>query len=384
MSDLAEPVSTDLAPENATTTGGGAPPAAEPASADESHRASLEAVMKDADKVAEKAKPAVADKDDTKADDKAPKDGESIKETAEKVVRDAPVEKVADKGSDKAAEPVKEEQGHDKRPEAPQYLSERAKAVWRNVPRELQHEITQRDRDAEEAKPRLERYEAIREFDEIAKSNGRDLRDSLVKINQFENMMKSNPIGALNAILQEIGPRKADGGKVSLLEVAQHIVNQGQEGYNQTIQQARITEQQEAQQRQMAEQQRAQQEENKKLINLAYIQPFRAANPRFDELHEHIVKFLASGIVDKSLSPPERLAEAYELAERIVPASTQSQSSQGRTLDEERRADADLSGSKSIKSSPGLVTDEEADERAKPGEDILESIQQAARKLKRA
>ena len=380
MSDLAEPVSTDLAPENATTTGGGAPPAAEPASADESHRASLEAVMKDADKVAEKAKPAVVDKDDTKADEKAPKDGESIKETAEKVVRDTPVEKAADK----VAEPVKEEQGHDKRPEAPQYLSERAKAVWRNVPRELQHEITQRDRDAEEAKPRLERYEAIREFDEIAKSNGRDLRDSLAKINQFENMMKSNPIGALNAILQEIGPSKQDGGKLSLLEVAQHIVNQGQEGYNQTIQQARLQEQQEAQQRQWQQQQQMQADEHKKLINAAYIEPFRAANPRFDELHSHIVMVLKSDMVDKTLTPPERLAAAYEIAERINPASSQSPTNQARDLVDQRRADADLSGSKSIKSSPGLVTDEDTDDRAKPGEDILESIQQAARKLKRA
>lgn len=380
MSELAEPVSTDLTAENATTTGGGAPPAATPASADESHRASLEAVMKDADKVAEKAKPEPVAKEEAKADDKAPKDGETIKETAEKVVRDAPVDKVVDK----AAEPAKEEQGNDKRPEAPQYLSERAKAVWRNVPRELQHEITQRDREAEDAKPKLERYEAIREFDEIAKSNGRDLRESLAKINQFENMMKSNPIGALNAILQEIGPRKQDGGALSLLEVAQHIVSQGQEGYNQTIQQARVMEQQSAREREVQQQQQQQAQEHKKLINLAYVEPFRAANPRFDELRPHIAMVLNSDMVDKSLSPPERLAAAYEIAERINPASSQAPSDQGRALDDQRRADADLSGSKSIKSSPGLVTDEDTDDRAKPGEDILESIQQAARKLKRA
>lgn len=373
MSDLAETVSTDLAPENSTTTGGGVPPATQPAESAESHRESLEAVMKDADKAAEK------------PPEKAPeKQAEPEAKEQPKTEPKEPAPNKQETVSEKTDAKPQEADAHEKRPEPPARFSEAAKAVWRNVPREAQNEIARWHKETEEARPRLERYESIREFDELAKSNGRDLRESLVKINQFENMMRSNPVGALNSILQEIGPRKADGSPVSLLEVAQHVVNQGQEGYNQTIMQARQAQEREAHEAAQREREQAQVQHNRELIRMAYVEPFRAAHPRYDELQGHIAMVLNSDMVDKTLTPPERLAKAYEIAERINPASSQSTASQARDLVEERRADTDLSGSKSIKSSPGLVTDEDADERAKPGEDILESIQQAARKLKRA
>lgn len=376
MSDLAETVSTDLAPENSTTTGGGVPPATQPAESAESHRESLEAVMKDADKAAEKP----AEKAPEKAEKQAEPDAKEQPKAEPKESAPVKQEAIAEKPETKSSE----SETHEKRPEPPARFSEAAKAVWRNVPREAQNEIARWQKETEESRPRLERYESIREFDELAKSNGRDLRESLLKINQFENMMKSNPVGALHAILQEIGPRKADGNPVSLLEVAQHVVNQGQEGYNQTIMQARQAQQQEALEAEQRQREQAHIDQNRELIRMAYVEPFRASHPRYDELQGYIAMVLNSDMVDKTLTPPERLEKAYEIAERINPASSQSPTSQARDLVEERRADADLSGSKSIKSSPGLVTDEDADERAKPGEDILESIQQAARKLIRA
>jgi len=378
MSDFVEPVSTALEPENATTTGGGAPPAE--AKTAESHRESLEAVMKNADR---------RESDAAKKAEKAPEAGdkpeaaEPVEKTAEKVVKQEPQTETKEAPAKPEAEREPERQG-EKRPEPPARFSEAAKTVWRNVPREAQHEIARWEKESEEARPRLERYESIREFDELAKSNGRDLRESLVKINQFENMMRTNPVGALNSILQEIGPRKPDGSAVSLLEVAQHIVSQGQDGYQRTIQQAQHQTEQDRQQQAAEQQQRVQMEQNKQLVRLAYIEPFRAAHPRYDELEDHIAMVLNSDMVDKSLSPPDRLARAYEVAERIIPASSSSTGDQQRAFEPERRADTDLSGSKSIKSSPGLVTDEDADDRAKPGEDILESIQKAARQLKRA
>lgn len=365
MSEVAETVSTTLEPEG-TTTGGGGPPPAESA---ESHRESLEAVMKTVD-------------DKKAAEEKPAEKAQEAEVKAEKPVEAKPVE--AKPVEQKQAEKPAEQEQDGKRHEAPTRFSENAKAYWRNTPREVQNEIARWERESEETKPRLERYEAIREFDEIAKTNGRDLRDSLVKINQFENMMKSNPIGALNAILQEIGPRRADGASVTLMDVAQHVVNQGQEGYQQTLRQAQVDQQRQQEQQQATEQQRAQIEQNKHLIKLAYIEPFRAANPRYDELENHIAMVLHSDMIDKSLSPPDRLAEAYKLAERMIPASNRTSGDQAQALESARRADPDLSGSKSIKSSPGLVTDEDVEERAKPGESIFESIQAEARRLKRA
>src|SRR3546814_9685733 len=79
-----------------------------------------------------------------------------------------------------------------------------------------EHETaTQQHREA------LERYESVRDFDELARQNGRDLRQSLMQVNELENLLRSNPIAGLNKVLMQAGPRKADGQPVSLMEVAQ-------------------------------------------------------------------------------------------------------------------------------------------------------------------
>src|SRR3546814_10299599 len=70
----------------------------------------------------------------------------------------------------------------------------------------------------------LERYESVRDFDELARQNGRDLRQSLMQVNELENLLKSSPIAGPNKVLMQAGPRKADGQPVSLMEGAQFIV----------------------------------------------------------------------------------------------------------------------------------------------------------------
>src|SRR3546814_6668302 len=107
---------------------------------------------------------------------------------------------------------------------------------------DLEHETaTQQHREA------LERYESVRDFDELARQNGRDLRQSLMQVNELENLLKSNPIAGLNKVLMQAGPRKADGQPVSLMEVAQFIVQKGPQGYQQMMAQAQQPQQQQAQ-----------------------------------------------------------------------------------------------------------------------------------------
>src|SRR3546814_13493967 len=65
---------------------------------------------------------------------------------------------------------------------------------------DLEHETaTQQHREA------LERYESVRDFDELARQNGRDLRQSLMQVNELENLLKSNPIAGLNKVLMQAG-----------------------------------------------------------------------------------------------------------------------------------------------------------------------------------
>ena len=55
-------------------------------------------------------------------------------------------------------------------------------------------------------------------------------------------------------------------------------------------------------------------------IQQAVIDPFVASHPRFSELQPDIEMLLKSGIVPDSLNPAERLATAYDMAERIKPS----------------------------------------------------------------
>src|SRR3546814_1449015 len=83
--------------------------------------------------------------------------------------------------------------------------------------------------------------------DLLARQNGRDLRQSLMQVNELEKLLKSNPIAGLNKVLMQAAPRKADGQPVSLMEVAQFIVQKGPQGYQQMMAQAQQPQQQQAQ-----------------------------------------------------------------------------------------------------------------------------------------
>jgi hypothetical protein len=363
--------STALAEEVTTTTGGGAPPP-EPAKT-ETPRESLQAVMKDVDQEREAPKVEKAEEQPT---EKKPVEAEKPAKAEPAKAEPSDDDKAAER---EAAQTERQEQGT--RPEPPKRFSEGSKAVWRNVPREVQGEISRWERESEEAKPRLERYESIRQFDELAKANGRDLRESLAKINQFENMMRTNPIGALHSILAEIGPRKADGQAVSLFEIASHIVNSGQEGYSRSIAAANAQQQQEKQSQAFEQQRSEMVRMQDQMIRTTVIDPFKASHPRYDELEDDIAMFLKSGKITPTLSVHEKLSMAYEMAERLNPASVYRREDNVQALDPARRADTDFSGSKSIRSSPGAVSDADMEDQAKGGESILDSVRAEARRM---
>ncbi|MBO9580324.1 MAG: hypothetical protein J7498_05485 [Sphingobium sp.] len=395
MTDLATnaPLSTTLDGDTgATQAGAGKLAIAEPKEpVRETARESLEAVIKNEDRRStDAAKKADPNKDDANPAEAA-KSAEKGDEQAQKAARDK--ENEEDKGefqpmSDSSDRVQKDAEQQRQHVEAPKHFSETAREKWRNTPREVQNEVARHAQEGEVHRVRSERYERIREFDELAQTNGRDLRDSLSKINHIENLMKANPLAGLNAILQEIGPRKSDGLPITLMEVAQYVTQAGQQGYNQAMQQGQqFTQAQEQEQRQNSEKQ-AQQAQFAALVTKMVIEPFAQANPRYHELQDSIAFFLNSPMIDQNLSPQERLKLAYDMAERAFPPSNVQPIASARAgLDQEpaRRADPDdLSGSKSIKSAPGSVSDEGMEFEAKAGESVLDSVREAARRLKRA
>lgn len=357
-------------------SGAGAPPISEPAA---TPRDDLEAAFKEDDAAKEKAadpkEPEKAEErpaEKPKAEEK-PKEAEPAKEKAEP---EAKVEPAND------AEPKEEEKADKRHPDAPAKFLPRAKELWRNTPNEVKAEVNRVLREAEEETTRVrevtERYEEIRPYDELARQSGRaGVHESLEEVRQLEVMMQQNPIAALNRILMQAGPRKADGQPVSLFEVASHIVQQGPQGYQQMVAQKP---QQQGPDPEVANLRAELTQMKVQAAAREIIEPFAAKHPRYDELQDDIALFLQSGKIPASLSAQERLAAAYDMAVRINPTSHVAPADDEAPAST-RRAD-DFGGStKSIKSSPGSVS-EDVDSVAASNESIEDSIRKELRRLR--
>lgn len=382
MTDLAEidTLSTEIDTDAGPSAGGGGQVVepAEPASL----RSDLETVFREeTGKEADDAKPEDGDKEPDEKPEPA-KDEKGDKEQAKEDEKPKPQR--AEDG--KFARTEKDDQPKEERKlvEAPSNFLPKAKEVWRNTPHAVQAEVARMVQEHQEASERVrettERYESLRQYDDLARSNGRDLRESLERMTQVENLLQQNPIAGLNAILMEVGPRKADGQPYSLMEVAQFIAQQDPQQYQQMVRPPQEAPREDPRvvelQQQLAQVQHRQ-------IHDTVIAPFAQAHPRFAELERDIAFFLQSDRIPTSLSPQDRLAAAYDMAERINPPSYADDTvSPQQGLATPRRADEGFSGSKSIKSSPGSVS-EEFDPMAKSGESIRDSLRAEARRLNR-
>lgn len=398
MDNLAtiEPSSTTLDPGavSPSAAGGGVPNAINEAP---SLRDSIEAAVKEVSEPETKEesagkepdKDAVPEKGEEKPEKGAEKSPEAKGEEKPKEAA-----KAAERGADGKFAP-KADADKDDGDETPRQLKQSlasapsrflpdAKEKWASTPRSVQREVETmiRAQEAREEEHRQvsERYSRIRDFDDMAQANGRDLRESLERVHAFENTMRTSPIAALNMALMEAGPRKSDGQPYSLYEVAQFVVAQGPEGYQRLMQQGSQPQQQQEDPR-IAQLQNQLEQVKLQTIAEQVIEPFKAAHPRYDELKDDIALFLQSGKIDKSLSHQERLAAAYDMAERINPSPHVGADTDNGLEPERDRAERNSSGSKSIKSAPGSVSPDEEPER---GGSIREQLERAIRIQRRA
>lgn len=364
-------------------TGGGAPNLSEPKvaeapkvdtkpeSAGDTLKAELARIKADeaketkgkAEDAANAAKAKVEDAEKASKDKPAKLDTEEGKIAKAQTEGDKPEDDAkADKGEpEKAAteraETDKRQSEGQKHHEPPARFLPKAKEVWANVPHAVKGEIARltQEHEAEVTQYRSshERYETIRQFDETARSNGRELKDSLAKVVEVEQALARNPIAGLEAVLREIGPRKADGSHLTLLEVAQHIV-QNPQTYHQAVNQQ--TQQQPQQQRQSDPEVAALKEELQSMRQEQTVQsiiaPFAKDNPRYYELEGDIAFFLTSGKIPASLTPHEKLEAAYDMAVRINPTSSVTSSQAPEALAVAKTAPSDPAGTKSIRGAP--------------------------------
>lgn len=245
--------------------------------------------------------------------------------------------------------------------EPPARFLPESRAKWANTPNEVKadfHRLTQEyEQEATKHKATVERYESLRQYDEMARNNGRDLKDSLVKMSQIEQALARSPVQGLEMILREIGPRKPDGSPVSLYELAQHVTKLTPQQYQQNI-----GYQQQAQPRQQqADPKVAQLEQTVSQLQgmiaaqqaSPIIDKFASEHPDYHALEQSIATVLKSGIIEQvhgtGLSPEQKLAQAYRIAGGQGPSShTEAPQQQAPTQVLPKDRPVDPAGQKSI------------------------------------
>lgn len=292
----------------------------------------------------------------------------------------------ADKGapeaaaSERAAPEGRESEAQRYREPPARFLPE-AREKWANVPSNIKaefHRVSQ-EMEAETAKYREshERYESVRQYDEIARTNGRELKDSLAKVVEIEQAIARNPITGLEAVLREIGPRKADGSPLTLMEVAQHIV-QNPQAYQQAMQHTAPQTQQAPQKDPEIEALRSEIQSMKAQAIIPVIDRFIDEHPDYHALEPQIEAILKSGVIEQiygnGLSPVQKLAEAHRMAGGRSPSQSVAQQEQPAPVQSQPQArPVDPDGQKSIKGAPTNGQSAEAPKRFKSNRDALEA-----------
>lgn len=320
---------------------------------------------------------------------------------AEKVEKESvPVVKTGEKSAapeeeDDASERVKVQQAERKsenreRPEPPARFLPRAKELWRSTPNEVQSEVSRIVREHEEETRQYQEShkfrEELREYEDLGKQHGVSIKQALDNYVGIERKFAEAPSEGFRQLLSNINmqPQQAISHilrafNVTPQQLASHInadpnsyVSQQPQRQHQQVQPQHspevdtLKQQITAMQAQMTHQQ--------------YIEPFIQDHPRYHELEQDIAFFLSSGKIPSNLSPADKLAAAYDMAERINPSSNvESFESKRNTTD--RRVDEDFNGTKSIKSSPGNVLEVKEPEKKMSTREMLED---ELKKLKRA
>ena len=264
-------------------------------SPEEAVRRAHEAIT--AKEAAEKAKSAEpktpAKTEDTQATDKT-----------KVAAKESPAEKPRDETVQAKTEGNQTSEGRKPHHEPPARFLENAKRDWESAPDSVKEEVHRTIKNLEEGhqkyKESAERFEKVREYDELARKNGREgVHESLKQVREIEDAFARNPIEGMKKITDHFG--------LNLQAVAAHIMGQQP---NQQVQEAhtRIRElEAKIQHMEMAA----------KVPDM--IAEFAAKNERFDELSPVIATLLKTGVAHD-------LESAYELASALKePASSAGQ-----------------------------------------------------------
>ena len=243
--------------------------------------------------------------------------------------------------------------------EPPARVSEAARRDWAATPETVRGDIHRLHQEADGIYRRyrgdFETMETIRPFHEMAQQHGTTLQKALNNYVGIENKLRADPVAGLDVIVNNLNLRGTNGEKLTLRDVAYHVLSQSPE---------QLALLQHGNQQQAASQQigalhqeitglkqSVQQMHNQLQFahTVSEVDQFAATHPRLDELGEPIRKELEFGF---------DLETAYQRAELLHPAT---QAAQTRTTPAQTRELTD----RSIHGSPDVAPSNGASRRPK-------------------
>ena len=291
----------------------------------------------------------------------------------------AEVDAKADKGapevaaSERAAPEERQSEGR-KYSEPPARFLPEAREKWANVPANIKaefHRVSQ-EMETETAKFREshEAYEAIRQYDEMAKNSGTDLKTALQSYTSIENMLRSDPVRGVAEVLKNIG--------LTPQQYAQHVM-QNPQAHQFT--QAPAPQQAQQQQNPDIEALRVKIEEMEMARKTDAIMPeinsFYERNeitPHSD-LEKKIASILESRVIDNlygpGLSVEQKLSEALRMAGGRAPSQFVQPEASPAPVQSQTRP-VDLDGQKSVRGAPNAGQTGEAKPRFKSNREAME------------
>jgi len=230
--------------------------------------------------------------------------------------------------------------------EPPPRMSDKAKADWHATPESVRgdvHRIQQEFGNAyNRLKPVADAFQPIARFHQMAQQHGTTLEQALSNYTSMEQKLRSDVVGGLDVIVNNLGLKAPDGSKIGLRDIAYHILSQSPEQLKQlqigNAQQAATSQigALHSEVRGLKEQLQQMHTAQQFTYTRSQVDQFADSHPRFDELGTQIEQELKLGF---------DLETAYRRAELLAPATQAAQTRGSPTSAQTRPADRSISGS---------------------------------------
>ncbi len=252
--------------------------------------------------------------------------------------------------------------------EPPSRFSADAKAEWATAPESVRAEVHRMHREFEAGytkhRAAAEAYETVRDFDEFTKAHGGNLRQVITNYATLEQALVQGDEATKNNALAKVFQRAGVNPREWAAKLLGQPVEQRDAAHHSELTSLRT---ELANLRNIVGGVADTMREQKQSATVEQVTAFAKDHPRFDELSsvdiEHSIQtILKSNLVPQNLAPQARLQKAYELADRLNPAS-----GNPAPLSREQPPPANDAGTKSIAGSPANGSDPSLPARKKNG-----------------